>query len=87
MRFTEFCFMKLAMIKRFDETTDSLVSVKLSCHINKKLDSSINQRQHNHTLEFSDGIKINSVLKTTADQKIAKGYISTAMNRNMQKII
>ena len=44
MRLTDFCFMKLALIKRFDEPTNHLLSVKLSCHVNKKSDSAINQR-------------------------------------------
>ena len=87
MRLTDSCCMKLAMVKRFDETTDNLISVKLSCHINKKLDSdSINQRQHNHTLKFLNSIKINSAIKLSADQEVAKGYTPTAMNRNMQKV-
>ena len=86
MRLTDFCFMKLALIKRFDETTDHLLSVKLNCHINKKFDSAINQRQHNHTLKFFDSIKINFAIKLTADQKMTKKYTLVAMNRNMQKI-
>ena len=79
--------MKLIMIKRFDETIDNLIFVKLSCHINKKLDfDSINQRQHNHILKFLNSIKINFVIKLNADQKVIKKYTSTAMNKNMQKI-
>ena len=86
MRLTDFYFMKLALIKRFDETTDHLLFVKLNCHINKKSDSAIDQRQHNHILKFFDSIKINFVIKLTADQKMIKEYTFAAMNRNMQKI-
>lgn len=86
MRLTDPCAIKLAMIKRFDEATDNLVFVVLSCHINKKLDSHINQRQHNHSLEFLDNIKINSALKITAGQEVVKGYTPAAVNRNMQGV-
>ena len=79
--------MKLAMIKRFDETADNLVSVELSCHISKKLEfDSINQHQHNHFLELLDTIKTNSALKLTAGQEVAKGYTSATVNRNMQSV-
>ena len=87
MRLTDPCFMKLAMTKRFDETTDNLMSVELNCHFNKKLDcDAINQRQHNHSLELLDNIKINSALKIIAGEEVAKGYTSAAVNRNMQGV-
>ena len=86
MRLTNPCPMKLAIIKRFDEATDNLISVKLNCHINKRLDSEINQRQHNHTLEFLNNFKINSALKLAAGQEVTKGYTSAAVHRNMQGV-
>lgn len=85
MRLTDPCPMKLALIKRFDEAIDDLISVELNCHVNKKFDSEI-QRQHNHTLEFLDNIKINSVIKFSAEKEIAKGYTPAAVNRNMQGV-
>ena len=61
MRLADACSMKLAMIKQFDEINE-LLAVTLSCHVNKKLDDSVNQLQHNHILEAVDNIKINSAI-------------------------
>ena len=77
--------MKMAMIKTFDEA-DELLTVTLNCHVTKKLDDSIDQRHHNHHLEFLNGIKTNSALKFTAGKEIAKGYAPAAVNRNMQEV-
>lgn len=84
MRFIELCFMKLVMIKQFDETND-LMKMILNLHVNKKFDDFV-QRQHNHILNFFDDVKINSTIKTTTDQKMTKKYISTTINKNMQNI-
>ena len=73
------CFLKMTIIKTFDKA-DELLTVTLNCHVNKKLDDSINQRHHNHHLEFLNDIKTNFVLKFIVDKKIAKNYASTAMN-------
>lgn len=75
----------MAMFKQFDKT-DELLTVTLSCQINKKLDVSIDQRHHNHDLNFLNEIKTNSVLKITASNEIAKKYTPSAMNRNMQGV-
>ena len=77
--------MKLMTMKQFDEAKD-LVTVILNCLINKKLDSEIDQRHHNHSLKFLNGIKINSVLKLTVDEKVAKEYTPKIVNKNMQRM-
>ena len=86
MRLTNACLMKLAMIKQFNETNEGLLTVTLIRHINKKLDESINQLQHNHILEVVDSIKINFAIRLTADKEVAKEYTSGAVNRNMQGV-
>lgn len=85
MRLADACSMKLAMIKQFDEINE-LLAVTLSCHVNKKLDDSVNQLQHNHILEAVDNIKINSAIRLTAGKEVAKGYTPGDVNRNMQGI-
>ena len=85
MRLTDPCVMKLAIIKQFDEASN-LVSVSLGLHLNKKLDDSMDQRQHNHSLEFLDDVKINSAIMLVAGQEVAKGYAPAVVNKNMQGI-
>lgn len=55
----------------------------LNAHIDKKLKSfdqlsshqlTPSQHQHNHTLEYLNGIKINSAINFTAGKEVAKGY-------------
>ena len=41
---------------------------------------------HHNTLEYLDGIKINSAIKLTAGKEVAKGYTPAVVNRNMQGI-
>ena len=85
MRLTDACSIKLAMIKQFDEINE-LLTVTLSRHVNKKLDDSVNQLQHNHILEVVDNIKINSAIRLTAGKEVAKGYTPGDVNRNMQGV-
>ena len=64
------------MIKQFDEA-ENLLTVNLNSHLDKKLETSSDQltsHTHNHTLEYLDGIKINSAFKFTAGKKVAKKY-------------
>ena len=68
MRLIDSCVMKLIIIKQFNETSN-LMNVFLKLHINKKLNESMNQRQHNHSLKFFDDVKINSVIKLIAKKK------------------
>ena len=82
MRITPPCPMKLAMIKHFDES-DNLLTVTLNCHVSKKNDA---VNEHNHTLEYLDTIKINSAIKLSAGQEVAKGYTPAVVNRNMQGV-
>ena len=72
-------------VKQFDETKN-LMTMTFNCLINKKLDFEIDQRHHNHFLEFLNDIKINFALKFTAGEKMAKGYTSKTVNKNMQKM-
>ena len=85
MRLIDSCVMKLVIIKQFDET-NNLMNVFLKLHINKKLNESMNQRQHNHSLKFLDDVKINSVIKLIAKKKIIKKYASIVINKNIQNI-
>lgn len=85
MRLTEPCPIKLTIIKQFDEA-NNLLSVALGRHFNKKLDDFVDQRQHNHTLEFLDDVKINSAIKSAAGQEVAKGYAPAVVNKNIQGI-
>jgi hypothetical protein len=81
----EIQYVKLVMIKRFDEMNNWL-TVTLSCHVSKKVDDSVDQHQHNHSLEFLDGIEINSAIKLAAGKEMAKGYTPDVINRNMQGV-
>ena len=85
MRLTDLCPMKLTIIKQFDKASN-LLKIFLKMHVNKKLNNSMEQRQHNHTLEFLDDVKINSAIKFVAEQKVTKKYISIVVNKNMQDI-
>lgn len=85
MRLTDPCAMKLAIIKQFDEA-NNLMSVSLGLHVNKKLNDSVDQRQHNHSLEFLDDVKINSAIKLVTRQEVAKEYAAAVVNKNMQSI-
>ena len=85
MRLTESCSMKLATVKQFDEK-NNLLNVIFSLHFNKKFDDDIDQRQHNHILQFFDDVKINFAIKQIADEEVAKKYTSTMINKNMQNI-
>lgn len=73
--------MKLVMVKTVDEA-DKLLTVTFTCHINKKSP----HRLHCHTLSELNGIKVNSALKITAGDEVAKGYGPAVINRNMQGI-
>ena len=66
MRLIDLCVMKLIIIKQFDET-NNLINVFLKLHINKKLNKSMNQRQHNHSLKFFDDVKIRLSVGTGRD--------------------
>ena len=85
MRLTDSCPMKLAIIKQFDEASN-LLKVFLKLHVNKKLNNSVEQRQHNHTLKFLDDVKINSAIRFVAEQEVVKEYTSAVVNKNMQNI-
>ena len=92
MRLTDFCFMKLTLIKQFDETTNHLLSVKLNCHINKKSDSAINQRQHNHILKFlitSKSISLSNwlLIKKWSKNTRSLRWIKTCRELNEKKIM
>ena len=86
MRLTDSCPMKLAIIKQFDEASN-LLKVFLKLHVNKKLNNSVEQRQHNHTLEFLDDVKINSAIRFVAGQEMAKGYTPAVVNKNMHDVL
>ena len=81
LRITSSCSKKLAILKSFDDA-DNLLTVRLYAYAEKKLD----QQEHNPTLEYLDGIKINSAIKLTAGKEVAKGYTPAVVNRNMQGI-
>ena len=85
MRLIDSCPMKLIIIKQFDEASN-LLKIFLKLHVNKKLNNSMKQRQHNHTLKFLDDVKINSAIRFVAEQKMAKKYTLAVVNKNMQGI-
>ncbi len=81
MRVTLACGLKMIMAKQFD-TTNKLLKVTLSLHKDKKSGCFI----HNHSFDFIDSIKLNSAVRPTPGQEVAKGYASAAVNRNLQGV-
>ena len=85
MRRAEPCGMKLKMIKQFLSTDkDTLTSVSLSLHQEKKDENQC--FQHNHTLEYMDHIKLNSHIRATAAAEIKHGYTASSVKKLLTSI-
>ena len=70
--------MKLKMMKKFSSAdTSQLESVSLILHTDDKNPCSI----HNHDLDFSDTIKINSYIMDAVGQQVALGYEPAHIHR------
>ena len=72
------CGMKLKVINRFNSAdTSQLETVSLSLHTEKKKPCFV----HNHDLDFSDTIKINSFIMDAVGQQVALGYEPAHIHR------
>ncbi len=72
------CRMKIIMAKQFD-ITNKLPKVTLSLYKDKRYGCFI----HNHSFDYSNSIKLNGAVRSTAGQKVAKRYALTAVNLNL----
>ena len=72
--------MKLKMVKHW--LGEELLTVTLSMHEDKKNPCS----EHNHTFEYVDIIKLNSAIKSSAGDEVAKGYAPAIVHRNLKGV-
>lgn len=81
MHTTSCCELKIMVAKKFDVEI-KLQKVIISLHIDKNLYCS----SHNHAFDYSDSIKPNIIVRSTEGQKVAKSYMPTAVNQNLQGV-
>ena len=63
---------------------DQLILVTLSHNKKKSWGKDFVCYKHNHTLEYLDTIKVNSMVKNTVATEVAKGYRPNDISRNIK---
>lgn len=82
--------MKIKLCKNFDSPNNShpnsrLMKAKISTHLTKKR-GVVPCTKHNHTTEYLNRIKINSIVKTAIIIEVSCGYVLVIINKILQEI-